>query len=364
MKILMLVNWKVAYENQIPEGKQPPDYVVPGQKYWFFRYLSDDISVDVVDIRSFPWLEQFEKEKIRFYIWQTLKVLPKLNQYDLVLSHGMQSGIVLCLWRRLFGHGKYKHIVFDIGGFNSAKEEGKALKLMQFASKSLDGVIYHTKSQITYYEKCHPWLLSKSRYIAFGTDAEYFQPTGTPIEKENPYILCVGYNKRDWDTLLQAYEKLRNLQKGRNQDGLADFPKLKLIGKEKLDRKYDGVETVGFIPVTQLMKEIEKATFCVLPLQSFNYSFGQMTLLQQMLLKKAVIAANVPSLRDYVTDGQDCLLYEPENAEELAEQMDRLIQDPKLAEKLGENAMNSVREKWNEKRMAQDIWEFCREIVG
>ena len=105
MKILMLVNWKVAYENQIPEGKQPPDYVVPGQKYWFFRYLSDDISVDVVDIRSFPWLERFEKEKIRFYIWQTLKVLPKLNQYDLVLSHGMQSGIVLCLWRRLFGHG-------------------------------------------------------------------------------------------------------------------------------------------------------------------------------------------------------------------------------------------------------------------
>ena len=162
MKILMLVNWKVAYENQIPEGKQPPDYVVPGQKYWFFRYLSDDISVDVVDIRSFPWLERFEKEKIRFYIWQTLKVLPKLNQYDLVLSHGMQSGIVLCLWRRLFGHGKCKHIVFDIGGFNSAKEEGKALKLMQFASKSLDGVIYHTKSQITYYEKCHPWLLSKS----------------------------------------------------------------------------------------------------------------------------------------------------------------------------------------------------------
>ena len=65
VKILMLVNWKVAYENQIPEGKQPPDYVVPRQKYWFFRYLSDDISVDVVDIRSFPWLERFEKEKIQ-----------------------------------------------------------------------------------------------------------------------------------------------------------------------------------------------------------------------------------------------------------------------------------------------------------
>ena len=122
-------------------------------------------------------------------------------------------GLYVCLWRRLFGHGKYKHIVFDIGGFNSAKEEGKALKLMQFASKSLDGVIYHTKSQITYYEKCHPWYAFKSRYIAFGTDAEYFQPTGTPIEKENPYILCVGYNKRI-GIPLQAYEKTEICKKG------------------------------------------------------------------------------------------------------------------------------------------------------
>ena len=65
-----------------------------------------------------------------------------------------------------------------------------------------------------------------------------------------------------------------------------------------------------------------------------------------------------------MTDGQDCLLYEPENADQLAEQMERLIKNPALARMLGENAMQSVREKWNEKRMAQDIWEFCREIVG
>ena len=64
-----------------------------------------------------------------------------------------------------------------------------------------------------------------------------------------------------------------------------------------------------------------------------------------------------------MTDEQDCLLYEPENAEELAEQMERLIKDPEFSRQLGENAMQSVRKKWNEKRMAQDIWEFCREIV-
>lgn len=72
-----------------------------------------------------------------------------------------------------------------------------------------------------------------------------------------------------------------------------------------------------------------------------------------------MIAANVPSLRDYVTDGQDCLLYEPENAEELAEQMERLIKDPEFSRRLGENAMQSVREKWNEKGWRRTSGSFA-----
>ena len=152
----MLVNWKVEYTSCTPKDKQPPDYVADGEKYWFFRYFPDAIQADVIDIRSFSALEHFEKNKLRFYIWQTLRILPRLKNYDVVLSHGMQSGIVLCLLRHMFGKGKYKHIVFDIGAFNSAKENGKALKLMQFASKSLDGVIYHTSGQKRYYEHCHP----------------------------------------------------------------------------------------------------------------------------------------------------------------------------------------------------------------
>lgn len=175
MKILMLVNWKVEYTSETPEDRQPPDYVVNGERYWFFRYFPEDVIVDVVDIRSFPAWEGIEQNKLRFYIWQTLRILPRLRRYDVVLSHGMQSGIVLCLLRKLFGKGKYKHIVFDIGAFNSAKESGKALRVMQFASKSLDGVIYHTKCQNEYYRKCHPWLLEKSRYIPFGTDTDFFR---------------------------------------------------------------------------------------------------------------------------------------------------------------------------------------------
>lgn len=346
MKILMLVNWKIEYTSEIPKDKQPPDYYIEGQPYWFFRYFQDieNLQVDVVDMHSFPWLEKFEQNKIRFYIWQTLKCIPKLNKYDLVLSHGMQSGIVLCLWRRLFGKGKYKHIVFDIGAFNSAREEGHALKLMQFASKSLDGVIYHTEIQKKYYEKCHPWLINKIRFITFGTDSEYFARQNSSNEKkgEIPYILCVGYNKRDWSTVIRAYE------------GIYTDIHLRLIGNGNIKTENSKIDVLDKVSITELKRQIENAYFCVIPLKSFNYSYGQMTLLQQMAMGKAVIVANVPSVSAYISEGA-MLWYEPEDMEMLRERMQRLIDEPELCQKLGVQAEYLVETGFNEKNMAHEI---------
>lgn len=352
MKILMLVNWKVEYCDSPPEDRQPPDYVENGKKYWFFRYFQDDVDVDVVDIRSFPALEKIEKDRLRFYVWQTLKVLPRLNQYDVVLSHGMQSGIVLCLWRRLFGKGRYRHIVFDIGAFNSAREEGKALKLMQFASRSLDGVIYHTGSQIEYYRKCHPWLLGKAAFIPYGADPEFFHAEASePPDMEKPYILCIGYSKRDWGTLLEAFS------------GVKTDVRLRLIGKEDIVCRDERVQAVGFVPVTELKKQIAGSLFGVLPLKSFNYSFGQMTLLQQMAMGKAVIAADVPSLRDYMKDEETALCYPPEDAAALADRIRTLLEHPGRRNEIGRRAAEEIRRRLNEKEMAARIENFINQIL-
>ena len=97
MKILMLVNWKIEYCEEKPADKQPPDYKVEGKDYWFYRYFKNKPEVDVIDIRSFPWLESFERNKLHFYIWQAIRAIPKLNQYDLIVSHGMPSAILISL---------------------------------------------------------------------------------------------------------------------------------------------------------------------------------------------------------------------------------------------------------------------------
>ena len=347
MKILMLVNWKIEYCDQVPADKQPPDYHVKGEPYWFFRYFKEQPEVDVVDIRSFPWLEKIEKNKLRFYVWQTLRVLPKLHKYDLIISHGAQSGVVLMLWRRLF-KTKAKHILFDIGSFNSAAESGFALKLMQFASKSLDGVIYHTSSQLDYYKKFYPWIVNKSKFIRFGTDLDFFDSADVGCqENDGQYILCVGYTKRDWETLVDAYRKVNT------------EVKLRLVGKvDPAYKNIHGVEQIPFVPVKALIEQIIHAKFCVLPLEWFNYSYGQMTLMQQMALGKCCLVARVPSLIDYVEDDKTAVLYEAKNSEELADKMQRLLKDAAYREQIATAGKQHLLDCVNEKIMATEIEAF------
>lgn len=353
MRILMLVNWKIQYCDVIPTDKQPPDYCFKGEPYWFFRYFEDQPEVDVVDVSSFPLLESFEKNTIRFYIWQTLKILPKLNRYDMVISHGMQSGVVLSLWRRIF-KTKAKHIVFDIGSFNSAAESGFALKLMQFASKSIDGLIYHTSSQRDYYRRFYPWIVPKSQFVRFGADLDFFDPTELKdAEDKNTYIICVGYAWRDRKTLINAYQKLNT------------NVKLRLIGYvEEQYRGISGIEQVHPLPIKELINQIHNALFAVLPLQSLKYSYGQMTLLQQMALGKCVIAAKVPSLVDYIEDFQTAVLYEPEDADDLARKMETLLDNPELSQKIAQNGQKWLREKCNERIMASQVEKFIVEIMN
>jgi len=296
---------------------------------------------------------KFEKNILRFYIIQTLRALPQLKYYDLILSHGIQSGIVLCLFRRIF-RTKAKHIVFEIGSFQSASESGWPLKLMQFASKSINGIIYHSSKQLEYYTKFFPWLVERSQFIKFGTDLEYFEPSQLKKREDaDTYILCVGYAKRDWETLIKAYQ-------------LLDTPiRLRLVGKiEEKIKEIKGIEQMPYIPINELKDLIHSALFCILPLESHNYAFGQMTLLQQMAMKKLVVVARVPSVVDYVKEGKTALFYSPLDIEDCARVMQDVLNKRYNIQKIGDAARRDLEMFCNEEIMAQNIEDFLNSIMN
>ena len=225
--------------------------------------------------------------------------------------------------------------------------------MMQFASKSIDCFIYHTSSQIEYYKKYFPWIVDKSHFIRFGTDLDFFEPLklGDSGDKDS-YIVCVGYTKRDWDTLIRAYSRLETKVK------------LRLIGHvEERYKGITGVEQLPYMPVKELMNQIYNAMFCVLPLESFNYSYGQMTLMQQMALKKCVVAARVPSLTDYVKDNETAILYAAGDVEDLKSKMERMLVDFAVRNRIGERGRAYLLEFCNEKTLGEALEPVFKDLV-
>lgn len=348
----MLVNWKIEYAEEKPADKQPPDYKVEGKDYWFYRYFKNKPEVDVIDIRSFPWLENFERNKLHFYIWQAIRAIPKLNQYDLIVSHGMPSAIVICLWRRFF-KTKAKHVVFDIGSFASASESGFSLKLMQFASKSLDGLIYHMSAQKVYYEKFFPWIVDKSQFIKFGADFDFFGTDRKINSIGRKYIVCAGKNKCDWDTVVKAYKESK-----------IDLDLHLIGGKEEQFENIDGVVQISYLPINDFIEQVQGAEFCILPLEPVPFSFGQMRLLQQMALRKCVIVSDAPSILDYVEDGITAKVYKTHHQEELKRIMRWAVEKERGRENIANNAYNFVKDECNEEKMASNIECFNMKLLN
>ncbi len=351
MKILVLVNWRVNSLSEDSSDFQPPDKLFPGGKYWFFKHLKNKIDVDVIDYTKILPLFYLEKRLLKFYVCQSVRALYRMKNYDLVISHGAQSGLVLALLRAIIGSKFPPHILIDVGCFNGGRDDRLELLPIRMAAKSLRGVIFHASIQEKYYHKYLPSL--KRKFIPFGVDTDLFRPTQSP---SGNYILAPGYAKRDYGTLLSAWAKM---DRGNT--------KLKIVGLSHIKsggESLQGVELVNRLPISEFATMVAKALFVVIPLPVFNYAYGQMTMLQAMAMKKAVIVTRTPSTVDYLSDKENGLFVRPYDPIDLADKMQLLSNDPNLALTLGRNARASVEGQFSEKAMANNIFDFIREILG
>jgi len=354
MKILMLVNWKVHYLNDDTDSIQAPDKLVDGKQYWFFRYLPNDINVDVVDFTKIPVFHYIEKNVLKFYIAQALRILPYFQNYDVIISHSAQSAVVFGFLRSLMGEKKPPHIVIDPASFNGGRDNFLELLPIKFSARSISGIIYHSKIQYKYYKKNLPFLLDRTQFIPFGVDVEFFKPMELP---EDPYILSFGYIKRDYHTLLKAWELLNETSVELRIVGINN------VGRCKLDSFPKNLKIFPKVPISILKEMIAKALFVVIPLPYYEYSYGQMSLLQSMSMGKAVIVTKTPATIDYIEDNFDAIGIIPYDVRDLAQKIRKCLDDKDFVYRIGKNARSTVLEKYNEKLMADRIYTFVKSIL-
>ena len=112
------------------------------------------------------------------------------------------------------------------------------------------------------------------------------------------------------------------------------------------------------------MEYIYNSALSIIPLDDFNYSFAQLTILQQMVLGTNIIAADVPALRDYIKCSKGVTTYKPYDAEDLSKKMVEVISKSyDEIESMREANCIAIRDILSEKNMSRDFEKVCERVL-
>lgn len=350
MRILFLPNWPVHFIDEDIERYQAPDKYVKGQSYWFFKYFPEDTFVDVIDIMTNSVVSFFEK-KLKFYIVQALKAYRRQDDYDVILSHGAQSGVMLSLLRRFFGKGKTKHVIFDIGGMNGARTSGLSTRLIQFAMKSNPAVICHSTNILDNLATTYPWLSDKATFIHFGVGM--YQYKLRDLKEYEKEIFVFSGNKRDEHTVGEAWQQI--VDNGQHEGYVLNF--IGTLSHHALHYAKD----IRRLRYDDYIDKLGKSAFVILPLNEYKYSYGQMSLLGALALGKKIIATRVSGISDYLALCDGVITVEETNVEQMREAILSCINKPSKPE----DRMyfrNQVETHFNERDMALKIHRFLSSL--
>lgn len=191
----------------------------------------------------------------------------------------------------------------------------------------------------------------KKKLVANGFNAEKIVciPTFTASKTEvgapkvGTYGLYFGRvtEEKGVETVIQAYEKLPGYQvKIMGDDTTEEAVRLKKYVEEK---HLDNIEFLGFKGGAELEDVIKGARFTLIP--SIWYDNLPNTALESFQYSKPVIASNIGSLPELVVDGFNGYLFEPGNAQELAEKIQWFDGD-NIVLKMGANSRRHLEDRF------------------
>jgi glycosyltransferase involved in cell wall biosynthesis len=197
---------------------------------------------------------------------------------------------------------------------------------------AVDPVYLHDR-HARFYSKvlvyCRNQLRSKKpehyRYIPLPANGDF----STAPSARKPYFVSIGIAYRDFKSLVGAAR-------------MTGYP-LVLVTKSRETLGEVGeippnVTVKYSIPIQECILLVAESRGVVVPLMEGEIPHGHSAVVQALRLGKAVISTKRATVDDYIEDGVDGLLVEPESAEGCAEAMKRLWEDDELVTRLEKNA--------------------------
>lgn len=145
---------------------------------------------------------------------------------------------------------------------------------------------------------------------------------------------------------------------------------LKIIGdgylRSSLEYKVkgDGINNVrflGYMKGEALYQEIKRSKAVILP--SECYENNPMSVIEAFALGRPVIGSRIGGIPELVRDKETGLTFEPGNAEDLREKIEKLLSDSSLSIAMGKNARRFVEAELNPERYYQRLMEIYMQVM-
>jgi len=197
--------------------------------------------------------------------------------------------------------------------------------------------------------KLLPRYLEKLVVIPNGADSRCVDDKNIQKKKKDKkIILFVGslVKRKNPDKLMHAFSMMSEHNCSNNiklvyiGDGPMKDELIKLAKKLGLDSK---VEIKGFVSEEKKWEYYKFAYVFSLP--SSDECFP-LSILEAMSCGIPVVVSNIPAFREYVYDGKNGIMVDPENIKEFSETLKHIVMNPKLAKKIGRIAKR-IAEKYS-----------------
>jgi sugar transferase (PEP-CTERM/EpsH1 system associated) len=174
-------------------------------------------------------------------------------------------------------------------------------------------------------------------------------------DNHDNFILVIGhpYYIKGIDILIRAFNQIS-----------ADYPgiRLKVIGHcedlspyHKLVAEHSTVEFQKGVPFDQIISELEKCMFFVLPSRTEGLP---RVVVEAMASGKAVIGSRVGGIPEVVEENKTGLLFESENYQELAKKMRLFLDDEEFMHRMGKAGHERARIHFSPERYVHRYHEF------
>lgn len=120
------------------------------------------------------------------------------------------------------------------------------------------------------------------------------------------------------------------------------------------------VTLINDFPEAEKAQLLKAANFLVHT--SANESFG-IVFTEAWAAGIPVIGANVGAIASLITDGQDGLLFKPNNAQHLSQKMIEMLENPTKQAEMGKNGLAKVHAKYNWTHIAQRVREIYQQVI-